>query len=124
MATTFGDHAKDANKTFTGSLANIKAALSRTGALFITPLIEQGGEFVQLFNAIRVKINDFNKALGASNGLAQEFTTWVKKIVGRLATLVENFKIANTISPKIATRTIAPTAIPPNIDSTSGVVVV
>lgn len=98
MATTFGDHAKDANKTFTGALANIRAALSRTGALFITPLIEQGGEFVQLFNAIRVKINDFNKALGASNGLAQEFTTWVKKIVGRLATLVENFKIANTIT--------------------------
>lgn len=98
MATTFGDHAKDANKTFTGALANIGAALARTGALFVTPLVEQGGEFVRLFNAIRVKINEFNKALGASNGLAQEFTKWVKGIVGKLATLIENFKVANVIT--------------------------
>ena len=98
MATTFGDHAKDANKTFTGALANIGAALARTGALFVSPLIEQGGEFVRLFNAIRVKINEFNKALGASNGLAQEFTKWIKGIVGKLATFIENFKVANVIT--------------------------
>ena len=37
MATTFGDHAKDANETFTGAMANIRAALARTGAMFIQP---------------------------------------------------------------------------------------
>ena len=35
MDYAFGDHAKDANETYTGSLANMKAALSRIGADFI-----------------------------------------------------------------------------------------
>ena len=96
MAYTFGDHAKDANETFTGSLANIGAALARTGAMFILPLIGQNGAFVQFFNAIRVKINEFNAALGASNGLAKQFTDWVNKIVTKLVGYIENLKIANT----------------------------
>lgn len=95
MGRSFGEHAKDANKTFTGAMANIRAALARTGAMFISPLISQDGEFVQFFNAIRIKVNEFNKALGASNGLAKQFTDWVRKIVSHLTEIVENFKIAN-----------------------------
>ena len=63
MATTFGEHAYDANKTFQGALSNIKAALARTGAMFVTPLISEGAPLIDLLNAIRVKINEFNKAL-------------------------------------------------------------
>lgn len=37
MDWAFGEHAKEANKTFTGALSNMRAALSRVGELFITP---------------------------------------------------------------------------------------
>ena len=96
MATTFGDHAKDANKTFLGSLANIKAALSRTGALFISPLIEQDGEFVKFFNVIREKINDFNKVLGATNGVADKFVDFVKTAVSILTNFIEKIDVSNS----------------------------
>lgn len=102
MATTFGDHAKDANQTFTGAMANIRAALARTGALFISPLIKQNGPFVEFFNAIRIKVNEFNKALGAANGLAGRFTNWVNSIVSSLTPMIENFKIANIYTRKFA----------------------
>ena len=62
MGDSFGEHAKDANKTFTGSMSNIRAALARTGAMFVSPLVKQDGPFVQFFNAIRVKVNEFNKS--------------------------------------------------------------
>lgn len=96
MGDSFGEHAKDANKTFTGSMSNIRAALARTGAMFISPLVKQDGPFVQFFNAIRIKVNEFNKALGATNGIAERFTTWVNSIVTKMTGVVENFKVANT----------------------------
>lgn len=82
MATTFGDHAKDANKTFTGSMANIRAALARTGEMFYAPFVKQGGELVQFLNSVRTAINAFNKALkpfatfvtDAANGMIASLT--------------------------------------------------
>ncbi len=52
----FADHAKDANKTFSGSLANMKTALSRLGEAFITPSMEAA---IPLFNGIREAISAF-----------------------------------------------------------------
>lgn len=63
MDDAFGEHAKKANETFTGALSNVKAALARIGALFISPLIEQNGAFVKLFNTLREKINDIKSAM-------------------------------------------------------------
>lgn len=63
MDDAFGEHAKKANETFTGSLSNVKAALARIGALFISPLIEQNGALVKLFNTLREKINDIKSAM-------------------------------------------------------------
>lgn len=63
MANTFGEHAFDANKTFNGSMENIQAALSRTGAKFYTELIAQEGPIVQLFNSIMKAIDAFNDTL-------------------------------------------------------------
>ena len=103
MATSFGEHAKDANKTFTGSMANIRAALARTGAMFVSPIIAQDGPFVQFFNAIRIKVNEFNKALGATGGMAEKFTNWLNGIVTKLTPIVENFKVANVITREFGT---------------------
>ena len=40
MDEAFGAHAKDANKTFTGAMSNVKAAMSRIGANFAQPYME------------------------------------------------------------------------------------
>lgn len=63
MDDAFGEHAKRANETFNGAMANMGAALSRIGAKFVSPLIEQNGPFVKLFNTIRERINEVNKLM-------------------------------------------------------------
>ena len=63
MDNAFGEHAKKANETLTGALSNVKAALARIGALFVSPLVEQNGALVQLLNNVRVKINDIKTAI-------------------------------------------------------------
>lgn len=98
MATTFGDHAKDANQTFTGALANIRAALARTGAIFVSPLITQNGQAVELFNAIRIKINEVNKALGP---LAQDMSNFVLKMISGMTDVVKSLNIDPSWSWKL-----------------------
>lgn len=77
MNWAFGESAERANETFTGSLANMKSALARIGAGFISPLIEQNSELVNLFNALRIQINNVKSALvfdeqkSAISGLAK-----------------------------------------------------
>lgn len=61
MNTTFGDHAKDANKTFDGALSNMKAALSRIGAEFAT---SYRSNMIEVYNALRASINDIKKVMG------------------------------------------------------------
>ena len=61
MDDAFGEHAKDANKTFTGAMSNVKAALSRIGAEFATPYIENMRD---VLNAIRPWLNNLKTALG------------------------------------------------------------
>lgn len=73
MDDAFGEHAKDANKTLTGSMANIRSALARTGESLFTPFIQQESSLVNLFNTIRSKVNSFNKVLTASGGIAEQF---------------------------------------------------
>lgn len=70
MSYSFGEHAKDANKTFTGSLSNLKAALSRIGQKFYSPLINSGidgqsqtSTLITLFTTLKEKINAVNKQL-------------------------------------------------------------
>lgn len=63
MTWAFGDSAKRANETFTGSMSNMKSALARIGAEFVSPFIEQNSEMVKLFNALRIQINNVKSAL-------------------------------------------------------------
>ena len=60
MDDAFGAHAKDANKTFTGAMSNVRAALSRIGANFATPYMENMRKVA--VEAIQV-INGINKAM-------------------------------------------------------------
>src|SRR5262252_635231 len=60
MSAAFGAHAQEANKTYTGSLANLHAAMSRLGAVVMTPRLEQMRD---LFNAVTPQVDKFNKAI-------------------------------------------------------------
>jgi hypothetical protein len=60
MDSAYGDHAKDANNTFTGALSNMKFGLSKIGADFIAPLRQK---MIPLFNDLRLSINNVRKAL-------------------------------------------------------------
>lgn len=60
MDEAFGEHAKEANKTFEGALSNVKAALSRIGEKFAAPYIENARK---VFNDLIPVLNAVNKAL-------------------------------------------------------------
>lgn len=94
MNEAFGEHATKANETYTGSLANMKAALSRIGAdvqtqklinlrhLFntLTPIIdgihEALGPFIDKVNKASVKMTDF--AVKTLTKVSEHFG-WIKK---------------------------------------------
>lgn len=62
MDNAFGAHAKEANKTFTGALSNMKAALSRFGAVFATPIIEKTNT---LFISLTSRIDELKGKLNS-----------------------------------------------------------
>ena len=94
MDSAFGEHAKKANETFTGSISNIKAALGRIGALFVSPLIEQNNPVIKLLNTIRERINNIKTGL---EPLALTFTNFVKNVAGKLANTFGNLKVDKSV---------------------------
>lgn len=60
MYASFGDSAKAANESFTGSMANMKAALSKIGQDWMTPLKDSA---IPVFNSIRGVLNSCRAAL-------------------------------------------------------------
>lgn len=61
MDGAFGAQATKANELYSGSLSNVRAALSRIGEKFVTPVFEKQRN---IFNQLRFVINGVNKALG------------------------------------------------------------
>lgn len=98
MMDEFGEHAEKANETLTGVISNVKSALARTGAMFVSPLIEQNGELVQMFNTIRVKINEFNKAI---QPIANVFTDAVKSMARTVDYYISELDIGTRIKDKL-----------------------
>lgn len=66
MDSAYGEHAKDANKTFQGSLSNLKAALSRIGAIFQQPVIDKTNTF---FVSVTKRVKEFQAALNDTKAL-------------------------------------------------------
>ena len=95
MDDAFGEHAKAANSTFEGALSNIKSALGRIGADFIKPLIAQNGPFVNLFNAIRKKVNQIHEI---TKPIAEWTTKTIGNMVNKLAGFLEKLNIKNPFS--------------------------
>ncbi|MEY8515322.1 tape measure protein, partial [Lachnospiraceae bacterium 29-84] len=79
MDDAFGEHAKKANETFTGAISNVKSALARIGAEFVSPLVEQNGALVKFFNILRERVNDVKANIGP---LAEGFVGIVTRLAG------------------------------------------
>lgn len=103
MNHAFGDSAQKANETFTGALSNIKSALARIGAGFVSPLIAQNSEIVRMFNSVRLKINDvksalvFDEQIGNVNALSKQVTDFVLNMAGWTADFIDNLDLTKPL---------------------------
>ena len=88
MDYAFGEHAKAANETFMGTLRNIKAALSKIGAEFATPIIHGA---IPVFNEIRIFLNELRKQMGP---IFEVFKSITEIISDRLTEKLKEFKFA------------------------------
>lgn len=87
MDEAFGQHAKDANKTFNGALSNMKAALSRIGADVATPAFQ---DLRDVFNALTPVIDKVHTALGPLIGdIEKAMKTASEFAVGKLNVISE-----------------------------------
>lgn len=94
MDDAFGEHAKKANETFNGAMSNIKSALARIGAEFVSPLIVQNGPLVKLFNDVRVKINEIKGEIGP---FADLFVNSVIAIIDVLRDLLAHLDVSKVM---------------------------
>lgn len=66
MDDAFGKHAKDANKTFTGAMSNVRAALSRLGQSFATSYIDNARiaaiKFIDVLNKLKERLQPVYKS--------------------------------------------------------------
>ena len=94
MDDAFGEHAKDANKTLSGVMMNIKAALSKIGADFVSPLIQQEGPLVNFLNTVKSKINDFRNALSSRDENGNLLSGFAKDVTDSVNNMFKGFNNA------------------------------
>lgn len=105
MDEAFGEHAKEANKTFQGALSNMNAALSRIGQKFADPVFEN---LRKVFIALTDDIDAINKALqpamdafsvilGDSGRIATKFLSDEHFVKGLIALAVDFWTWVRTL---------------------------
>lgn len=95
MDYAFGEHAKEANKTFTGALSNVKAALSKIGA----DVAE-----VQLFN-LRNILNEVRIGFNAARYALQPFIIALNKVsIAASGPVVKGLQLINKALEPFAER--------------------
>lgn len=90
MYATFGEAAQDANETFTGAMSNVQAALSRLGAKFATPALEN---IRKVFVALIPAINTISTLM---DPLVEKFTNFTSQVSMRAVAGIEAFTEALT----------------------------
>lgn len=103
MDDAFGEHAKDANKTYAGSLSNVNAALSRIGADIKTGHFET---LRKIFVDLIPKLNEFKKAFKPVEELIIETEAAVGELIQKIISMIDVTKKVNRLVPtakKIAT---------------------
>lgn len=103
MNNAFGDSAMRANETLTGVLANVRSALAKIGADFVTPFITnlstEGhvSNLVELMNRVRESINEVRKAL---DPFREAITQPLLKVIQGITGYLEKF---NTLTTPVTT---------------------
>lgn len=114
MDDAYGAHAKEANKTFSGALSNMKAALSRIGAKFYTPAFEVLrnviNALIPVIDAASASLNPFFSLLTAT---MRQLSWFAIDVIGKinldkpirnitfvLSALIKGFKnVVSTLTP-------------------------
>lgn len=95
MYQAFGEGSKKANESMNGAFANVKSALAKIGADFVSPLVAQNGPIVKFLNAVREKINDIRKI---TTPLAKTLSGKIGKIIEKFADLVSKIDISGIMN--------------------------
>lgn len=90
MYQAFGEGSKKANESMNGAFANVKSALAKIGADFVSPLVAQNGPIVKFLNSVREKINDIRKI---TTPIAQVLSGKIGKIIEKFAGLISKINI-------------------------------
>lgn len=110
MSDAFGEHAKEANETYTGSLSNMRAALSRIGADFQAQKLEN---YKRLFNALTPLIDKVHTALApliamknkGSKNRTDFLVKWINKVTEMVGKVTDGSNKASKGLDKIASST-------------------
>jgi len=100
MEDAFGEQAQRANDSFTGSLSNVKSALSRIGARVAEPLLNG---LIKPLNEARVLINEVGKALDNS-GLTKFINDFIGDSSKKIASMFVTFEEDGSIKLKESTQ--------------------
>lgn len=95
MYQAFGEGSKKANESMNGAFANVKSALAKIGADFVSPLVAQNGPIVKFLNAVREKINDIRKI---TTPLAKTLSGKIGKVIEKFAGLVSKIDISGIMN--------------------------
>lgn len=98
MDDAFGEHAKDANNTFSGALSNTRAALSRLGADIQTQKFES---FRVILLEVTAKLKELKKAIKPVEDSINKMIESVGKLVAEFVKSIDIKGIVDKIAPKI-----------------------
>ena len=91
MYEAFGEGSKKANESLTGAFSNVKSALAKIGADFVSPLVKQNGPIVKFLNTVREKINDVRKL---TTPLAEALSGKIGTVIEKFADLISKINIS------------------------------
>lgn len=80
MDQAFGEHAKEANKTFSGALSNVNAALSKIGAGFAEGFIHNA---IPVLNQVRILLNDLKNNMAPLWDFATKIMNLISGVIVR-----------------------------------------
>lgn len=98
MNDAFGEQATKANDTYTGSLSNVKAALSRIGADIKADHFET---FRQVFVDLIPKLNEFKKAFKPVENVIIEVEAAIGKLLQKIISMVDVTKLVSRIAKPV-----------------------
>lgn len=98
MYEAYYSHAKDANRTMTGILANIKSAWAKIGANYYTPLIKNDGILVEMLGNYKKKIDEFKAATLPVVNLFVELSEVGIEFADTVVNKIDFKKLGNTLN--------------------------